>query len=180
MKDYIVTEIAKREAERQRITQRLDVLAAELKLLSDILARMDGDVVASMTPTHEASRRHRSSRLSARWAPVLRAAVERYPAALKNDDVPEIQRAAGQEPGDRNQIRSHVWTTAHAGLYEKLNAGSFRATQAAADSIGIPLGSAAEHALTTGQRGHEPNNDELFTKESSGGSTQRMSHGEPT
>jgi hypothetical protein len=170
MKEYLSAEIAKREAERQTITHRLAVLAAELNLLKDILARTSEERAGQDNSATRGASRQRSSgrkgsRLSARWAPVLRAAVERYPDALTNDDVPGIQTAAGQEPGDRNQIRSHVWSTAQAGFYEKLNAGSFRATQAAANAIGVPLGSRrAEHASPAQHVSDTPSGDELFSK----------------
>ena len=77
-----------------------------------------------------------------RWKCVTIAAVERFPEIVKNADVPIIQQAAGQEPANKENVRSHVHIFAKAGLYEKVAYGCFRATQQAADLIGIPLGEA--------------------------------------
>jgi hypothetical protein len=158
MREYLTGEIAKREAEQRAIKQRAETLTVEILTLREVLSRLDqeeeesrqrashhlgmepGLSAASTTQKMDEPRNGKKSRLSPRWAAVVRAAVQRYPQPVRNDEVAQIQRAAGQQPADSNGIRSHVWVSTQAGLYEKLSAGTFRATPTAAVALGLRLG----------------------------------------
>lgn len=174
MREFLTAEIEKRmneirqkDAERLSLERHIEILGAELSLLTEIAARLDEEqgiarknrTAASATTGKTAVTGVHKSRLSPRWMPVLRTAVACYPQPVRNEDIPEIQRAAGQAPADTNGIRSHVWTQSQAGLYEKLGPGTFRATQAGADAIGLPLGS--QPALSGDAESEAPNSDEL-------------------
>lgn len=159
MQDYLTAEIRKREAEisareedLRSLTQRVAVLRAEIRIYQDVLAKM---MESEQAPRRHEREDHGSSRRSpqrrthtrlhyrSKWRAVMRAAVERFPEGVKNEEVPDIQRAAGEEPADNTGVRSHVSTATKAGLYEKLGPGVFRATQKAAAGLGMTLGSAS-------------------------------------
>jgi hypothetical protein len=168
MREFLTVEIEKRmseirqkEAERLSLGRHVEILGAEVRLLTEIAARLDEE--QSSTRAVRPAAGAQKSRLSPRWMPVLRTAVACYPEPVKNEEVPAIQRAAGQDPADTNGVRSHVWTQSQAGLYEKLGPGTFRATQAGADAIGLPLGSSrgATSDDRPSQESETPNSDEL-------------------
>jgi hypothetical protein len=160
--------IARRDAlqtERHTIEQRRVVIDAQLDLLNDIISSLDeSDRAAAPEPDHPESTRPskeavRGSKLSERWACVVRAAIRRHPNAIKNDGAPEVQIAAGQEPASKEQVRTHVWVSTRDGLYEKVDKGSFRATARAAKIFNIPLGT-AEQGDEWSHRTEAPNYNE--------------------
>ncbi len=161
--------IARRDAlqtERRTIDLRRAVIDAQLDLLNDLVASLERDERAKVPPIEVSQDEQarcgkgtvRGSRLSERWACVVRAAVQRFPNAIKNDDAPEIQIAAGQTPGSREQVRTHVWVSTRDGLYEKINKGAFRATAKAAEIFNMSLGA----AVTLTPELEAPNSSELF------------------
>lgn len=153
MREHLTAEIKKRQTELQGIDQRRIVIDVELSLLRELLAKLDkqGTIrVAGATQSSDSfrpaadtqkARLPAGSNFSPRWSSVLRAAIVAHPRPLTNDEVKRVQIAANQDPGTSSQIRAHVWSGAKAGLYEKVGRGRFRATQAAAVALGIPLGS---------------------------------------
>jgi hypothetical protein len=173
MLDYLDTEIEKRraeiakiKAEQQELRQREHDFGVELRVLEDIRARSIRDetpaplagttVNASQIntpagPTPTVTR----SKLAAHWRVVLRAAVERFPEGIKTQEVPEIQRAAGHDASPAPNVRSHFHKLRHEGLYEEAGWGTVRATKAAAELLGIPLGNTKQNTGT-------PNGQSLF------------------
>ena len=155
MRDYLVTQIEKRradikrlEAERQALAHQIETanhqietINVELCTYADVLQQLEAksDATPASIPAEEESV-IKQVRFAKHWQTVIRAAVERYPHPITNGEVPEIIRVAGHDPVRQDAIRSHVWSGAGAGLYEKLGRGSFRATQKAADLIGSKLG----------------------------------------
>jgi hypothetical protein len=132
---------------------RKGVLAVELALLRELKAEADSeakpdDRYSKETDYSEPSgkRGMPGSNMSTKWKCVVVAAVKVYPASVHNDRVPEIQRTAGEAPANQAGIRSHVSTFKTRGLYEKTGIGSFRATQHAADLVGMPLGAGASES----------------------------------
>ena len=99
---------------------------------------VDGE--ANAEAIREDEKGSKQTRFAEHWETVIRAALRRYPEFITNHEVPEIMRVAGHEPVKQPAIRSHVWSCAQAGLYEKLGHGRFRATQKAADMTGFDLG----------------------------------------
>ena len=88
-----------------------------------------------------------------RWRPVTLAAIKRYPEFLRNEEVAELQLLAGQPSAKISDIRSHVYTYVKDGLYERGDAGAFRATAKAAQAMGIPLGSSNDDGRTGSSQG---------------------------
>ncbi len=150
-------EIAKIETERHKLDQRRHDLGIELRTYEDVRARLAHGrddlqkAKEGLEPSHETvvgtsatmigSTR---SKLAAHWQVVLRAAVERYPEVVKNSEVGTIQRSAGHDPSRSMNIRTHLHKLREEGLYERVDRGAVRATQAAAELLGIPLGTNAE------------------------------------
>jgi hypothetical protein len=161
MREYLVSEIAKREGELELAAQRIQNLETELRILRDVLMQHDREEreASASTNSRRESREPRSdqrrkrSRVGPRWRPVIKAAVERYPDFLKNEDVREIQMQANQEPGSPNEIRSHVFTYVRDGLYERGASGAFRATAKAAQAVEIPLGGESSSADSNSPQG---------------------------
>lgn len=159
MLDYLNAEIEKRqneiakiEAERHKLDQRRHDLGIELRTYEDIRARLarGGDQQkaeagreppsATLVGTSTTMSGSTRSKLAAHWQVVLRAAVERYPAVVKNSEVGTIQRSAGYNPARSMNIRTHLHKLREEGLYELVDRGAVRATQAAAELLGMPLG----------------------------------------
>jgi hypothetical protein len=189
MRDYLnaeidrrKTEIAKIDAERDTLAQRRDVLVIELRVYAEILARSQetgNQELASMSQTPSIIPPPSSAALAAaegvtrtkligHWRAVLQKAVERYPATIKNSEVPTIQRSAGYEPVRRPNIRTHFHKLVAEGLYERAGRGELRATKAAAELLGIPLGRSPEQ---DGRTTETPNSGELFGAPKGNGSS---------
>ena len=165
--DYLITEIRKRHSELDAIDRRRAIVEAELRLLDDMARHLNEGAASErielkmpmaigIDPPGETAPAARTTHLYPRWACVLKAAVERYPNSITNDEVPRIQQAAGETPSSMEGVRSHVSTQAKAGRYEKVGRGMFRATQAGANVIGIPLGNAAPSSPDEGEPGCGP------------------------
>ncbi len=149
MKEYLLNEMARLRAELDAMDERRPILLAEMAVFHKIIAqwereqktpapRLDGtgdqgDAQAS-TPIP------RRLKISPRWRCVMVEGVRRAPRPVSHDDVPAIQQMANQEAASRQQIRSHVWTFAGGGFYEKQASGSFVATEKAAIALGMRLG----------------------------------------
>ena len=164
MREFLIGERDKRTKELRELVRRVEILNAELDLLKVVIAKCDEGT--SPEQSHMPARQQhgissKGTRLSPRWMPVLKAAVQQFPNAIEFEEVPDIQRGAGQLPSDTNNIRSHVWTQSNAGMYEKQGSGSFRATEKAAEAIGLPLGASNSHDEVTADSG-APKADELF------------------
>jgi hypothetical protein len=179
MLDYLNAEIDKRkndiaeiERERERIErelgQRQHELRIELRAYEDIRERFrlgDAPVTAgrggrSATPigTLMVTPGVTRTKLAEHWKVVLREAVERHPAMLKIREVPTIQRAAGYEPSPRTNTRTHFHKLRQEGLYERADLGAVRATKAAAELLGVPLGRGSDPTQET----EVPNGGTLF------------------
>lgn len=166
MQNILLSEIAQREGERQQcesqrraLEARIGTLDGELALLRHILARAEAGEESQPAPAASAAQENEprkkvaGANMSDRWKCVTRIAVARFPQTVQNDDVVAIQLAAGEEAASREAIRSHVWTFTRTGLYEKVGRGTFRATQNAADLIGLPLGHVASSGSPQGEPG---------------------------
>jgi hypothetical protein len=169
MREFLIGERDKRMREQRDLIRRAEILNAELDLLKTIIAKFDVGKSSEHAPTTTLVRRapfpnSKRTRLSPRWLPVLKVAVERFPNSIQFEEVPDIQRAAGQLPSDTNNIRSHVWTQSNAGLYEKTGSGSFRATEKAAEAIGLPLQKIPDDGFDPSalSEDYSPSDDELF------------------
>lgn len=143
MRDYLISEIAKREEERGVLAQRLNLVDIELRVLRDVLVRANEEAPrvarARREPKGDKSKKSTHSRIRVRWRPVVLTAIERFPDPIRNEEIGRIQQESGQQPATATQIRSHVHTYSRSGLYEKLGAGSFRATPKAATAMGMTL-----------------------------------------
>ena len=148
MLDYLNAEIEKRqneiakiEAERHKLCQRLHDLGIELRTYEDIRARLARGVDdqqeaeagreppnATLVGTSTTMSGSTRSKLAAHWRVVLRAAVERYPAVVKNSEVGMIQRSAGYNPARSMNVRTHLHKLREEGLYELVDRGAVRAT----------------------------------------------------
>jgi hypothetical protein len=156
MLDYLNAEIEKRQveiakitAERQNLDQRRHDLDIELRAYEDIRARLgqSGDVLKPnvtkrfiRSTTIAGTLTPKRSKLANHWLAVLRYAVERYPATVKNSEVGAIQRSAGYDASPSTNIRTHFHKLRQEGLYEYADRAAVRATQAAAELLSIPLG----------------------------------------
>lgn len=171
MRDYLMAQIEKRradvdrlQAERQALARQIETIAIELRTYTDVLRQLEDEASAT---SFEGGTEAKRTRFAEHWQAVIRGAVERYPNAVTNGEVPGIMRAAGYDPVKQEAIRSHIWSGARAGLYEKLGQGCFRATQKAADLIGLKLGSDNQsHAET-----ETPNSGTLFGAPKTNGTT---------
>ena len=153
MRDYLTSEIAKRVSELEAMDRRRVIVDVELRLLEEMMrhlgesaARRHQVSIATPIPLGGAGAARaeaavvKAAQLHPRWGCVMAAAVKRYPASVTNEEVPEIQRAAGEEPSHGEGIRTHVSTQAKVGRYEKIGRGTLRATQAGADALGDSAG----------------------------------------
>jgi hypothetical protein len=157
MKDYVADQIVKRraeldalvrrheivETELDALVRRREIVEAELRLLEEVQRVAEAD----SQPRHMMKRTSTSdgrNHLHPQWQSVVTEAVKRYPAPIRNDEVPEIQRTAGKEPSSPQAVRTHVSTQAQAGRYEKLGRGVFRATRLGAELAGLVLPEPAE------------------------------------
>jgi hypothetical protein len=146
----LLSKIEARETERRQLALRIGVLDVELALLRELKAEEDAEAGGRTKETDprgpSAKRGTAGANMSDKWKCVLIASVKLHPASVRNDDVPEIQRSAGQSPANQEGIRSHVSTFKSQGLYEKTGIGAFRATQKAADLVGLRLGAGASES----------------------------------
>jgi hypothetical protein len=166
MLDYLDAEIEKRkamitkfDAESERLRQLRHDLTIELKAYENIRLRYNdvsrnskeatrsnrlGDGAPQTTLATEGKR----TKLAANWRVVLHNAVERYPQVLTNREIPEIQQAAGHDPSPLTNIRTYLHKMRQEGFYDDAGRGAVRATQIAAEFLGIPLGSRPENQQT--------------------------------
>jgi hypothetical protein len=175
MRDYLNAEIERRkatiakiDAERQALTERREEIGIELRVYVDILAQLNrigaqerpgpqtapNEPSASVTSPAETPEVPRT-KISGHWRVVLRVAVERFPASVSYPDVGTIQRSAGHDPSPYPNIRSHFQKLVAEGLYERADRGRVRATEKAAQFLGIPLGKSITGESET------PNSNEL-------------------
>ena len=160
MLDYLNAEIEKRqneiakiEAERHKLDQRRHDLGIELRTYEDIRARLarGGDQQkaeagreppsATLVGTSTTMSGSTRSKLAAHWQVVLRAAVERYPAVVKNSEVGTIQRSAGYNPARSMNIRTHLHKLREEGLLEELvDRGAVGTTQGRGRAAWYALG----------------------------------------
>jgi hypothetical protein len=160
MREYLVSEITKREGELDAAAQRIRDLESELRVLRNVLARHDQEAREgsnSRRDPREGRPRQgtKGSRIGPRWRPVALAAILRYPEFIQNEQVPEIQQRAEQKPASLPEIRSHVYTYVRDGFYERGDgSGTFRATPQAAEAMGVSLGGSANHK--TSPQGEDP------------------------
>lgn len=174
MLDYLNAEIEKRKAqiaeidsESERLRARRHDLGIELRTYENIRARLDVDEerqrargedrAAEESVADETAAGVKRTKLITPWRVVLRAAVERHPAVLKNSEVPAIQQAAGFDPSPSSNIRTHFHKLKGEGFYEDAGWGAVRATQAAAEFLGIPLGS-----ISGAKHTEDPTEETLF------------------
>lgn len=151
MRERITSEIERRRAEMAGLDTRRLVLASQIAVLEELLADAPSPDSGRTAPRGESGggRSVAKGRLSDRWMPVLTEAVRRYPGTIRGDEAPEIQIAAGQEPADAGNIRSHFWTNSQPGkLYERVGQSEYRATAAGAALVGVPLGGANTNGAT--------------------------------
>jgi hypothetical protein len=169
MRHILTAELDALETERRAMDLRRPIIDAQSDMLRRLIARLDEEErvnVSSDKTTHTAQTRparteevKKGSKLSGRWGCVVKAAIRRYPGSIKNGEAPAIQTAAGEEPGSREQVRTHVWVSTRDGLYEKMDKGSFRATARAAEIFNIPLGTTG--ASDAPHESETPNSSEL-------------------
>jgi hypothetical protein len=164
MRDYLMAQIEKRradvdrlQAERQALARQIETIAIELRTFTDVLRQLEDESNATSFDDGTEAKR---TRFAEHWQAVIRGAVERYPNAVTNGEVPGIMRAAGYAPVKQEAIRSHIWSGARAELYEKLGQGRFRATQKAADVIGLKLGGGSDNQSRA--ETETPNSGTLF------------------
>jgi hypothetical protein len=157
MREYVISEIERRRAELAALEQRRLVLTSQLSVLEDILAHAPGAAEPErVRATRSSGRSADKGRLSERWMPVLIEAVRRHPHTVRGDEVPGIQRSAGQEPADPSNIRSHFWANAKPGkFYERVGTGEYRATEAGARLVGALLGEPASGSQDSDGASHE-------------------------
>jgi hypothetical protein len=174
-RDRRIAEMHKLESDRSELTRRIEIAKAQLDVINVVIEKFDEAPAAVRSiPSQRREREgglNTKTRLSPRWLPILKAAVQRFPNGIGFDQVRDIQRAAGQTPADTNNIRSHVWTMSKNEFYEKLGSGSFRATQKAADAIGLTLGYSTDNHEITNSESEAPNSSELFGAPKANGSS---------
>jgi hypothetical protein len=74
----------------------------------------------------------------------------------------EIQQAAGQVPADANNTRSHFWANSKPGkFYERVGPNEYRATEAGADLVGMPLGGPQDEIQDTDGADEAAPSDEI-------------------
>jgi hypothetical protein len=158
MRDYITSEIERRRAELGALEERRLILTSQLSVLEDLLARVPGEAEPRRVSAGRSSGRSSDKgRLSARWLPVVAEAVRRYPGTIRGDEVPAIQRAAGQEPAESSNIRSHFWTNTKPGkFYDRVGTSEYRATEAGAKLVGISLSGTKHGSENSNGADHKP------------------------
>lgn len=80
----------------------------------------------------------RQSRLSTQWRSLLTFAFDQYPNKVTNNQfAAEADRLGSPIP--RDNLRSALWTHTKNGLFEKIETGVYRITEAGANIIGVEL-----------------------------------------
>lgn len=156
----LIQKLESRKAELKKLSERQAKLRIEIDLLQQLLAEagdvpsrtqngLGGPHVTSATAKQAANgkrRRHKGHNISTgknlapMWQAVLKETVIVYPSSMDYDDIERVHLRDGYEPANRDRRRSHVWAMVQAGLYERSGYGTFRATQKAANVVGVPLG----------------------------------------
>jgi hypothetical protein len=156
MRQYLQSELGKREDELKAHDARVAVLRTEIALLRQILAKaldqsqptpdvggrnaMQEQSVPMSANGRDPAHREASASLSKKWAVVRDEAVRRFPECITNADVASIQRDNGFEPTSGSNVRSYFYNAVKSGLYKRVEPGVYRATQKAADVAGVQLG----------------------------------------
>jgi hypothetical protein len=170
MREHILSEIQRRRDELAGLEQRRLILTAQLSVLEELLPHaLDANVTQRRAPRTQAGVVDApadavggKARLSARWMPVLVEAVRRHPRTVHGEDVPDIQRAAGQEPADANNTRSHFWANCKPGkFYERVGPNEYRATEVGAELVGMPLGGRQDEVQDTDGADEAAPSDEI-------------------
>lgn len=140
MREYLISEIDRRKVRLSELDQQRAILSAEIALLNDLVTKVDATPNAAIGPatSRPSLVRDRAPaggtsqrKLSDRWWPVLVAAADRHPAVIRGDEVASIQQAAGKDPADANNIRSHFWANSKdGGVYERVGPNTYRASAA--------------------------------------------------
>jgi hypothetical protein len=158
MREYITSEIERRRAELGALEERRLILTSQLSVLEDLLKRVpDAGAPRRVRAGRSASHSADKGRLSARWLPVVAEAVRRYPGTIRGEEVPAIQRAAGQEPAGASNIRSHFWTNTKPGkFYDRVGTSEYRATDAGAKLVGMSLGGTTHVPENSNGADHKP------------------------
>jgi hypothetical protein len=164
MREYITSQVERRQRELAEIERRRLILEAELGAYADVLARLDeapapvaeravGVPPSPAEPTElepvelDGDAPPTKRVLEGPWGVAFVRMVKSYPREFTTDEILAIARGEGHATANRKNARSRMWYLAHKGLVERTAEGVYRVTSAGLALAGVqPNGASNGHS----------------------------------